>query len=151
MRTLRGTVFGSGVGVVVLKPLKNALADGDPIRAVIRGSAVNNDGASKSGFTAPSAPRQAAAIRKALAVAASMQMRLTISRRTERARKKAIRSKSRRSNQPWKLGEISMNVCAIGSVKGNIGHADAASGVAGLIKTVLALEHEALPPTRQLP
>ena len=65
----RGTVFGSGVGVVVLKPLQNALADGDPIRAVIRGSAVNNDGASKSGFTAPSAPRQAAAIRKALVVA----------------------------------------------------------------------------------
>ncbi len=62
-----GTVFGSGIGVVVLKPLGAALADGDPIRAVIRGSAVNNDGATKAGYTAPSAEGQAAAIRKALA------------------------------------------------------------------------------------
>ena len=98
MRTLGGRFLVRGSESIVLKPLQNALADGDPIRAVIRGSAVNNDGASKSGFTAPSAPRQAAAIAKRSPRRASPQMRSTTSRRTERALKKATRLKSRRSD-----------------------------------------------------
>ena len=94
--------------------LKDALADGDPIRAVIRGSAVNNDGASKAGFTAPSAPRQAAAIRKALAAGGVDANTLTTSRRTEPAHKKAIRLKSRRSSQPWSGGEVQMTRARLG-------------------------------------
>ena len=142
-----GTVFGSGVGVVVLKPLKDALANGDPIRAVIRGSAVNNDGAAKSGFTAPSAARQAAVIRKALAAGGVDSNTLgyieahgTGTQKGDPVEIAAIKSALEGGRSP----DV---VCAIGSVKGNIGHADAASGVAGLIKTVLALEREALPAT----
>jgi phthiocerol/phenolphthiocerol synthesis type-I polyketide synthase E len=143
----RGTVFGSGVGVIVLKPLRDALADGDPIRAVIRGSAVNNDGAAKSGFTAPSAPRQAAAISKALAAAGLAASEIDYIE---------AHGTGTQKGDPVEIAAIKLALgarrnldqrCAIGSVKGNIGHADAASGVAGLIKTVLALEHEALPPT----
>ena len=143
----RGTVFGSGIGVVVLKPLRNALADGDPIRAVIRGSAVNNDGASKSGFTAPSAPRQAAAISKALAVAGLDANEIDYIEAHGTGTQKGDPVEIEAIRLALGAGRDLDERCAIGSVKGNIGHADAASGVAGLIKTVLALEHESLPPT----
>ena len=93
----QGTVWGDGVGVVVLKRLADALADGDTIHAVIRGTAVNNDGAVKVGYTAPSVEGQAAVIARAQAVAgvdpADDQ---ATSRRTAPARRSAIRSRSRR-------------------------------------------------------
>ena len=142
-----GTVFGSGVGVVVLKPLTAALADGDPIRAVICGSAVNNDGASKIGYTAPSAAGQATAIRKALAAGqidpatiGYVEAHGTGTLKGDPIEIEAIKlalGAKRNSDTP----------CLIGSVKGNVGHLDAASGITGLIKTVLALEHEVLPGT----
>lgn len=144
----KGTVGGSGVGVVALKRLDEALADGDPIHAVIRGFAVNNDGSLKVGYTAPSIDGQADVISMALAMG-------TIDPETigyveahgtgtplgdpieVAALTKAYRDAGAHRNQ----------YCGIGSVKTNVGHLDPAAGVAGLMKAVLALEHCALPPS----
>jgi acyl transferase domain-containing protein/alpha-ketoglutarate-dependent taurine dioxygenase len=142
-----GTVFGQGSGVVVLKRLEEALAAGDSIRAVIRGSALNNDGLNKVGFTAPGVDGQAAVISAALARAevdpATVSYIETHGTGTQlgdpieiRALLKAFGKRTRGPHS-----------CAIGSVKTNIGHLDAAAGVAGLIKTVLSLEHGLLPPS----
>jgi phthiocerol/phenolphthiocerol synthesis type-I polyketide synthase E len=142
-----GTVFGSGIGVVALKLVNAAVNDGDSIRAIIRGSAVNNDGARKVGYTAPSATGQAAAIRKALAVGGvdpatidHVETHGTGTLKGDPVEIEAIK---------LALGDrkAADTLCALGSVKGNLGHMDAAAGIAGVIKTVLALEHEALPAT----
>ena len=140
-----GTVFGSGGGIVVLKRLRDALADGDTIRAIIKGSAINNDGAEKAGYTAPSVNSQADAVVEALANADvdadSISYIETHGSGTPvgdpievRALTKAFRASTQRSG-----------FCAIGSVKTNVGHLDAAAGMAGLIKTVLALQHRQIP------
>jgi acyl transferase domain-containing protein len=142
-----GTVFGSGGGVLVLKRLADALADGDVIHAVIKGSAVNNDGAGKAGYTAPSVDSQSDAVVEALANAGVEADTIgyveahgsgtPVGDPIEvRALTKAFRRFTRRSGY-----------CALGSVKTNIGHLDAAAAVAGMIKTVLALKHRQLPPT----
>ena len=142
-----GTVFGSGGGVVVLKRLRDALADGDTIRAIIKGSAINNDGADKAGYTAPSVNSQAEAVIEALANADVDADSISyieahgsgtpVGDPIEiRALTKAFRSSTERTG-----------FCAIGSAKTNIGHLDAAAGMAGLIKTVLALQHRQLPPS----
>ncbi|MGX7674551.1 amino acid adenylation domain-containing protein [Plantactinospora sp. DSM 117369] len=143
----RGTVPGSGVGVVVLRRLSEALADGDVVHAVLRGSAVNNDGAAKVGYTAPSVRGQAAVIRQALATAdvspESVQYLEGHGTATPlgdpievAALVEAFGGRGR--VRPW---------CALGSVKGNVGHLDAAAGVAGLIKAVLAVERGVVPPS----
>jgi acyl transferase domain-containing protein/acyl carrier protein len=143
----RGTVFGSGVGVVALKRLEDALADGDTIHAVVRGSATNNDGSNKVGFTAPSVEGQAKVIALAQRVAGvspeSLQYVEAHGTGTElgdpiefTALTQAFRSKTGKKN-----------FCAVGSVKTNFGHLNTASGVAGLIKTVLSLKHRELPPS----
>ncbi|MEO6753174.1 MAG: type I polyketide synthase, partial [Chthoniobacteraceae bacterium] len=140
-----GTVFGSGGGIVVLKRLRDAIADGDTIRAIIKGSAINNDGAEKAGYTAPSVNSQADAVLEALANADvdadSISYIETHGSGTPvgdpievRALTKAFRASTQRSG-----------FCAIGSVKTNVGHLDAAAGMAGLIKTVLALQHRQIP------
>jgi acyl transferase domain-containing protein/NAD(P)-dependent dehydrogenase (short-subunit alcohol dehydrogenase family) len=140
-----GTLFGSGGGVVALKRLRDALADGDTIRAIIKGSAVNNDGAEKAGYTAPSVNSQADAIVEALANADVDADSISYIEAhgsgtpvgdpiEVRALTKAFRSSTQRSG-----------FCAIGSVKTNVGHLDAAAGMAGLIKTVLALQHRQIP------
>ena len=140
-----GTLFGSGAGVVVLKPLRQAVSDGDHIHAVIRGSAINNDGSDKFSYWATSREGQTDAISKALKTAdvppetigyveahgtATMlgDLMETLSL------KKAFDTKLRR-------------YCAIGSVKTNIGHLDAAAGIAGLIKAVLSLQHKRIFPS----
>ncbi|MDH0864407.1 type I polyketide synthase [Mitsuaria sp. GD03876] len=145
-----GTVLGSGAGVVVLKRLEDAWRDGDTIHAVIRGSAANNDGADKVGFTAPSVNGQAAVIRAAQAVAGvpARSIGYVEAHGTGTALGDPIEIEAlttafladgrREVDQPW---------CAIGSVKTNVGHLDAAAGVTGLIKTVLALRHRTLPPS----
>jgi len=141
-----GTVFGSGAGVVALKRLDDALRDGDHIHAVIRGSAVNNDGATKIGFTAPSIERQADVVRAAHAAAGVA---------------------------PWSIGYVECHgtatplgdpievaalvrafgpadgagPCVLSSAKPNVGHLDVAAGVTGLIKAVLCLERGTIPPT----
>ncbi|GAA1329725.1 hypothetical protein GCM10009660_01260 [Catellatospora bangladeshensis] len=139
----RGTVFGSGVGVVALKRLEDALADGDAVYAVVRGSAVNNDGAVKAGFTAPSATGQAAVIGAALddAGLSPEDIDYVEAHGTGTALGDPVEVRA------LNLAYRGRGSCALGSVKGNIGHLDAAAGMAGLIKTVLALHHETLPAT----
>ncbi|SEL61840.1 Acyl transferase domain-containing protein [Roseateles sp. YR242] len=148
-----GTVLGSGAGVVVLKRLEDALRDGDTVHAVIKGSAANNDGADKVAFTAPSVSGQAGAIRAAQAVAgvsprsiAYVEAHGTGTTLGDPIEVEALNMAFRDGDgpdasapaEPW---------CALGSVKTNIGHLDAAAGVTGLIKTALALQHQTLPPS----
>ncbi|MCC7248486.1 MAG: SDR family NAD(P)-dependent oxidoreductase, partial [Lysobacter sp.] len=140
-----GTVAGDGVGVVVLKPLARAQADGDRIHALILGSAVNNDGSDKSGFTAPSVEGQAAVIREALAVAdvAPEDIGYVEAHGTGTALGDPIEIAALRAA----FGDAATPFCAIGAVKANIGHLDAAAGIAGLIKAALMVERGVLPPT----
>jgi acyl transferase domain-containing protein/acyl carrier protein len=138
-----GTVPGSGVGVVVLKRRSDALAASDPIRAVIRGWALNNDGGGKAGYTAPRAGGQAEVIQEALALAevepatvGYVEAHGTGTRLGDPIEVSALRQA---------FGDA--GACLLGSVKTNVGHLDSAAGVAGLIKTVLALQHRQIPPT----
>jgi acyl transferase domain-containing protein/acyl carrier protein len=141
----QGTVWGDGLGVLVLKRLADAIADGDTIRAVIRGTAINNDGSAKVGFTAPSVEGQAAVIARAQAIAGVDPASISYieAHGTGTALGDPIEVAA--------LGQVfrgaAAATCAIGTVKTNIGHLDAAAGVAGLIKTALALEHRQLPPS----
>lgn len=141
----KGTVSGSGAGAVLLKRLEDAESDNDRIYAVIKGSAINNDGVRKVGYTAPSVEGQAEAIRAAYVVAEveprSISYIETHGTATE-------------LGDPVELEALSMvfqeappQSIRIGSVKSNIGHLDSASGVAGFIKTVLALYHKNMPPS----
>jgi acyl transferase domain-containing protein/SAM-dependent methyltransferase len=142
----QGTIVGSGVGIVVLKKLRDAMRDRDTIRAVVLGAGINNDGNDKVGYTAPSFRGQAAAIRAAHAMAdvspgsigyveahgtgTILGDPIEVSALTE-----VFSAAERRG------------YCGIGSAKSNFGHLSCAAGVAGLIKTVLVLEHGAIPPT----
>ncbi|MCQ9178689.1 SDR family oxidoreductase [Streptomyces sp. IBSBF 2953] len=141
-----GTVFGSGGGAVVLKRLDDALAHGDPIRAVIRGSAVNNDGAAKVGFTAPSVLGQAAVISEAMirAGVSPSDVRMVEAHATGTALGDPIEVAGlvKAFNA---LGPAGSAACALGSVKGNIGHLGHAAGIASLIKAVLSLENGTIP------
>ncbi len=143
----KGSPLGNGVAVVRLKRLEDALHDGDTIHAVIKGSAINNDGARKVGFTAPGVRGQAAVITEALAnvgvdagdisyieahgTATALGDTIELA-----ALMKAFENTTRKKR-----------FCAIGSVKTNVGHLDRAAGVTGLIKTALALKHRQIPPS----
>ncbi len=140
-----GTVPGNGAGVVVLKRLADALADGDVVRAVIRGSAVTNDGALKVGFTAPGVEGQAAAIAEAQAMAGVTPE--TVSYIEAHGTATALGDPIELAALKEVFGTEPAERCALGSVKSNLGHLDAAAGVTGLIKTVLALEHRQIPPS----
>ncbi|NEQ47699.1 MAG: acyltransferase domain-containing protein [Leptolyngbya sp. SIOISBB] len=140
----QGTVFGNGVGIVVLKRLSAAIADGDTLYAVIKGSAINNDGAEKVSLTAPSVTGQAAVITAALEQA-----------QVEPASLSYIEAHGTGTalGDPIEITALTKALtnhpggCAIGSVKTNLGHLDAAAGIAGLIKTALALKHQQIPPS----
>ncbi|MGJ6968437.1 beta-ketoacyl synthase N-terminal-like domain-containing protein [Streptosporangium sp. G11] len=134
----RGTVVGDGVGVVVLRRLADAVRDGDHIHAVIRGTAVNNDGGAKAGYTAPSVQGQADVLAEALHVAGCAAD--TISYVEAHGTGTVLGDAVELAALTQVFGERA-EPCAIGSVKSNIGHLDCASGVAGLIKTALMLEH----------
>ncbi|XOV81737.1 MAG: alpha/beta fold hydrolase [bacterium] len=143
----KGTVFGSGAGVVALRRLKDALDDGDHIHAVIKASAVNNDGSSKVGYLAPSVEGQASAVAEALAlgdIAADtigyVECHGTGTPVGDPIEIAALTRAFRQSTD--KKG-----YCRVGSVKTNIGHLDTAAGVAALIKATLALEHKVIPPS----
>jgi phthiocerol/phenolphthiocerol synthesis type-I polyketide synthase E len=142
-----GTVSGNGVGVVVLKRLSNALADGDAIHAVIKGSAVNNDGSLKVGFTAPSVQGQAAAIAEALLMAGFAPEEISYVEAHGTGTPLGDPIEIAALSEVFRASTEQRGFCAIGSVKTNIGHLDAAAGIAGLIKTVLALKHRQLPPS----
>jgi acyl transferase domain-containing protein len=143
----RGTVGGSGVGVVLLKRLADALADGDVIHAVIKGSAINNDGALKVGYTAPSVDGQAKVIAEALSVAGVRADTVTYVEAHGTGTLLGDPIEIAALTKVFGARSDKKNYCAVGSVKTNIGHLDAAAGVAGLIKTVLALRHRQLPPS----
>ncbi|WP_052423839.1 type I polyketide synthase [Nonomuraea candida] len=138
-----GIVYSQGVGVVVLRRLDDALADGDPVLAVLHGSAVNNDGADKAGFTAPSMRGQARAVAEALAVAGASprEIGLVEAHGTATALGDPIEVAALRRV----FGEAGPAWCGLGSVKGNIGHANSAAGIASFIKAVLAVRHRVLP------
>ena len=142
-----GTVFGNGVGVVALKRLEDALADGDVVHAIIRGSAVNNDGSRKAGYTAPSVVGQSKAIAEAMAVAqvGPDEVSYVEAHGTGTALGDPIEIEA--LSRAFRLGTEKKGFCAIGSVKTNFGHLDRAAGIAALVKTVLALKHRQLPPS----
>jgi acyl transferase domain-containing protein len=143
----RGTVGGSGVGVVVLKRLEDALADGDEIHAVIKGSAINNDGSVKVGYTAPSVGGQAEVIRMAHAIAGVEPETITYVEAHGTATELGDPIEIAALTDVFGSATRERNFCAVGSVKTNFGHLDTAAGVAGLIKTALALEHKTIPPS----
>ncbi|MRG97807.1 type I polyketide synthase [Polyangium spumosum] len=140
----QGTIFGNGVGVVVLKRLEDALEDGDPIRAVIRGSAINNDGSLKVGFTAPSVGGQTQVIAEALAVA-----------RVDPGTIRYIEAHGTGTpiGDPIEMAALKQAFAgvaergriAIGALKSSVGHLESAAGIAGLIKAVLAIENGLIP------
>lgn len=143
-----GTVFGNGLGVVVLKRLDAAIADGDHIYAVIKGSAVNNDGAEKMDYSGPSVKAQAEVIARAHAIAGI---------RADEISYVETHGTGTKLGDPIEIAGLkeafaqSANregrYCAIGSVKPNIGHLDEAAGVVGLIKAALSVYHQELPPS----
>jgi acyl transferase domain-containing protein/SAM-dependent methyltransferase len=143
----RGTVFGSGVGLVLLKRLADALRDGDVIHAVLKGSAVNNDGSLKVGYTAPSVEGQAEVIAAAQSAAGVSPDDVTYIEAHGTATPLGDPIEVAALTRAFKRGSGRTGFCALGSIKTNVGHLDAASGVAGLIKTVLALEHRQIPPS----
>ncbi|WP_223633126.1 type I polyketide synthase [Corallococcus sp. EGB] len=140
-----GTLGGSGVAVVALKRLSDALEAGDRIHAVIRGSALNNDGAAKVGFTAPSVDGQSQVISEALAVACVEPGSIQYVEAHGTATALGDPIELAALNQVFQ--GLPRGSIALGSVKSNLGHMDAAAGVVGLIKTALALEHRRLPPS----
>ncbi|MEG4589522.1 beta-ketoacyl synthase N-terminal-like domain-containing protein [Microcoleus sp. MOSTC5] len=143
----QGTVSGSGVGIVVLKRLEEAIADGDYIHAVIKGSAINNDGAFKIGYTAPSIDGQAQAIADALALAEIPPETVSYIEAHGTGTPLGDPIEIAALTQAFSLETKKKGFCAIGSAKSNIGHLDTAAGVTGLIKTVQALKHKLIPPS----
>ena len=145
-----GTVGGNGVAAVLLKRLDRALADGDTVHAVILGSAVNNDGAEKVGFSAPGVAGQVEVVRQALRRAAVPAD--TISYVEAHGTGTTLGDPIELEALSRALGEGTRNTafCTVGSVKPNIGHLDSCAGMAGLIKTVLMLRHRTLVPTLHL-
>jgi acyl transferase domain-containing protein len=143
----RGTVGGEGVGLVVLKRLKDALRDGDAIRAILRGWATNNDGSDKVGFTAPAANGQAAVIATALATAGVSPRSISYVEAHGTGTELGDPIEINALTRVYTSSSTDRGYCRIGSVKSSIGHLDAAAGIAGLIKTTLALQHRRIPPT----
>ncbi len=143
----QGIRAGEGVGIVVLKRLEDALAAGDSIRAVILGSAINNDGANKIGYTAPSIEGQAEAIATAQSIADIDPASITYVEAHGTATPVGDPIEIAALTKAFRARTDARQFCAIGSVKSNVGHLDAAAGVTGLIKTILALEHREIPPS----
>lgn len=144
----QGTVFGSGIGLVVLKRVQDAVKDGDHIYAVVRGAALNNDGSEKVSYTAPSVNGQAEAILTAQTVAGVSPDTIGYVEAHGTGTPLGDPIEIAALTQAFRAGGAQGNqYCAIGSVKTNVGHLDVASGVAGLIKASLALHHGEIPPS----
>ncbi len=143
----QGIRAGEGVGIVVLKRLEEALRDRDNIHAVILGAAINNDGSQKVGYTAPSVDGQAEAIASAQAVAQVEPNTISYIEAHGTATPLGDPIEIAALTKVFRNGSTEKQFCGIGSLKSNVGHLDAAAGVAGLLKTVLALKHKQLPPS----
>jgi acyl transferase domain-containing protein len=143
----QGMITGSGVGIVVLKRFADALRDRDNVRAVIRSSCINNDGSAKAGFTAPSADGQATVIAEAQAIAGitADQVGYVETHGTGTPIGDPIEIAA--LTKAFRKTTDKKGYCPVGSLKTNIGHLDAAAGVASLIKVVMSLEHRELPPS----
>jgi amino acid adenylation domain-containing protein len=139
-----GTVFSDGAGMVLLKPMSAALRDGDTIYALIKGAGINNDGGGKGGFTAPSSTGQSRAIQLAMQQAGVHPEQISYVEAHGTATPLGDPIELEGLSQAYASVKTKQGI-AIGSVKSNIGHLTAASGVAGLIKTALALYHQQLP------
>lgn len=143
----KGTVGGNGAGVVVLKRYEDAVADGDDISAVILGTAINNDGALKIGYTAPRVEGQAKAIAKAQENAGINPESITYLEAHGTGTPLGDPIEIEALTQVFRKKTEKKEFCAIGSVKTNVGHLDAAAGITGLIKTVLSLRNKMIPPS----
>ncbi|WP_128436460.1 type I polyketide synthase [Streptomyces cyaneus] len=141
-----GTVGGTGVLAVVLKRLTRAVADGDTVHGVIRGWGINNDGADKTAFTAPSAQGQRAAVRQALRRAGVGADTIGYLETHGTGTLKGDPIEFDGATGAYREDTDRTGYCALGSTKANIGHLDAASGLAGLVKTLLVLQHGVIPP-----
>ncbi|WP_333792892.1 type I polyketide synthase [Hyphomicrobium sp.] len=142
-----GTVFGSGAGVVVLRRLADALADGDPIHAVIKATAINNDGASKAGYLAPSVTGQAEAIVEAQTLAGIEADTIGYVECHGTGTYLGDPIEIEALTQAFRQTTDKRGFCRVGSVKSNIGHLDTAAGAVSLIKAALAVKHGEIPPT----
>jgi acyl transferase domain-containing protein len=141
-----GFVPGEGCGLVLLKPLRRALADGDPIHGVIRGSAVNNDGRTM-GLTTPNPAAQARVVEKALAVGGLSPREIGMVEAHGTATVIGDPMELRALTDVFEATTAETGFCAIGSIKSNLGHLFSAAGIAGLLKALLALQHDHIPPT----
>lgn len=143
----QGTVFGSGAGVVVLRRLDEAIKAGDTIHAVIKGSAINNDGSGKMNYLAPSVDGQAKAIAEALTIADAPASSISYVEAHGTGTPIGDPIEVQALTQAFRATSQRSGYCGLGSVKSNIGHLDTAAGVASFIKVVQALKHQQLPPT----
>jgi phthiocerol/phenolphthiocerol synthesis type-I polyketide synthase E len=142
-----GMLFGAGGGIVVLRRLGDALAAGDAVRAVLRGSAVNNDGSLKVGFAAPSVLGQAEVLTEAWSAAGVDPETLDYVEAHGTGTRLGDLVEAQALARALGQGRPRRAPCVVGSAKGNIGHLDAAAGIAGRVKTILALEHREIPPS----
>ena len=146
-KTANGTVLGEGCGLVVLRRLEDAVADGDNILAVIRGSAVNNDGAARAGYTAPGVAGQMELLTMAQTIAGVRAEEISYIEAHGTGTQLGDPIEVTALTQVFRHTTTERGFCGLGSVKNNIGHLDVAAGIAGLIKTICALQHRQLPPT----
>ncbi|MBC7869662.1 MAG: acyltransferase domain-containing protein [Chitinophagaceae bacterium] len=142
-----GTVSGSGLAVVVLKRLEDAIADGDNIYAVIKGTGINNDGASKNSYTAPNVEGQAECIAEAIAVSGINPETITYVEAHGTGTDLGDPIEIAALTKSFKQHTNKKQFCAVGSVKTNIGHLVNAGGLASVVKTALAMQHRVLPPS----
>jgi len=143
----QGTVFGDGVGIVVLKRLTDAIADRDYIHAVIKGCAINNDGSQKVGYTAPSVDGQAEVIAMAQAIAQVEPNTIGYIESHGTGTPLGDPIEIAALTQVFQSSSTPAQPCAVGSVKTNVGHLNSAAGIASLLKTVLALKNRQIPPS----
>lgn len=143
----QGTVGGNGVGFVVLKRLSDAVADGDHIHAIIKGSAINNDGSMKVGYTAPSVSGQAAVILEAQSMAGVNPETITYMEAHGTGTLLGDPIEVAALTQAFRTTTDKNQYCAIGSVKTNIGHLDTVAGVSGFMKAILTVENQQIPPS----
>ncbi|GAL83172.1 beta-ketoacyl synthase [Sporocytophaga myxococcoides] len=146
-KNAKGTVFGNGIGLILLKRIKNAIDDGDNILAIIKGSAVNNDGKVKNSFYSPSPEGQKKVIREALAVSGIPVESLGFIEAHGTATPIGDPIEIEALAEVFREATSEKTSCYIGSVKSNLGHLNKAAGIAGLIKTVLALQNRMIPAT----